>query len=125
MAPNDRGDLGQYLWDLRQAAGLKSLREAEEKSGVSNAYISQIETGQIKRPSPSILSRLAEAYKAPYETLMELAGHIKRAEKTDKRRRGRLPTFAKEDLTDEEEAELLEYLAFLRLRKGRDKREKE
>lgn len=123
MLPSDRGDLGQYLWDLRQAAGIKSIRDAEEISGVSNAYISQIETGKIKKPSPDILSRLAEAYKAPYETLMEMAGHIKRNISTGKRR-GRLPTFAKEDLTEEEEAALLEYLAFIRVRRGRDEREK-
>ena len=75
---SNRGELGQYLWDLRHAAGIKSIREAEEVSGVSNAYISQIETGKIKKPSPDILIKLSEAYKAPYETLMEMAGHIKR-----------------------------------------------
>jgi transcriptional regulator with XRE-family HTH domain len=122
MLPSDRGDLGQYLWDLRQAAGIKSIRDAEEISGVSNAYISQIETGKIKKPSPDILSRLAEAYKAPYETLMEMAGHIKRS--ATGKRRGRLPTFAKEELTEDEEAALLEYLAFIRVRRGRDEREK-
>ena len=75
---SNRGELGQYLWDLRHAAGIKSIREAEEVSGVSNAYISQIDTGKIKKPSPDILIKLSEAYKAPYETLMEMAGHIKR-----------------------------------------------
>lgn len=123
MLPSDRGDLGQYLWDLRHAAGIKSIREAEDVSGVSNAYISQIETGKIKKPSPDILSKLAEAYKAPYETLMEMAGHIKRTGQSLKRR-GRLPTFTKEELTEEEEGALLEYLAFLRVRRGRDDREK-
>jgi transcriptional regulator with XRE-family HTH domain len=123
MLPSDRGELGQYLWDLRQAAGIKSIRDAEDLSGVSNAYISQIETGKIKKPSPDILSKLAEAYKAPYETLMEMAGHIKRSAQSSKRR-GRLPTFSKEELTEDEEAALLEYLAFLRVRRGRDEREK-
>jgi len=123
MSPSNRGHLGQYLWDLRQAAGIKSIREAEEVSGVSNAYISQIETGKIKKPSPDILSKLAEAYKASYETLMEMAGHIKRSTGSTKRR-GRLPTFAKEELTEDEEAALLEYLAFLRVRAGRGEREK-
>ena len=123
MLPSNRGDLGQYLWDLRHVAGIKSIREAEEVSGVSNAYISQIETGKIKKPSPDILSKLAEAYKAPYDTLMEMAGHIKRSAGSAKRK-GRLPTFAKVELTEEEEAALLEYLAFLRVRRGRDEREK-
>ena len=117
MTPSDRGELGQYLWDLRQAAGIKSLREAEDKSGVSNAYISQLETGRIPKPSPDILSKLAEAYKGPYERLMELAGHIKKAAPGSTKRKGRLPTFS-ENLTDEEENALLEYLAFIRTRKG-------
>jgi transcriptional regulator with XRE-family HTH domain len=116
MTPNQRGDLGQYLWDLRKAKGW-NLRETEEKSGVSNAYISQIETKKIPKPSPAILSKLAEAYDAPYETLMRLAGHIKPQENSPTRS-GRLPTFAKEELTEEEEEELLKYLGYIRNRNG-------
>lgn len=115
--PNERGALGQYLWDLRKAKGL-SLREVEEVSDVSNAYISQIESGKITHPSPHILHQLAEVYNASYEKLMELAGHIRKVAGAKGQRQGRLATFAKEELTDEEEEELLKYLAFLRMRKG-------
>ncbi len=118
--------MGQYLWDLRQAAGM-SLREVEEVADVSNAYISQLETGKIAKPSPDVLHRLSEAYasrlprNAPvsssFERMMELAGHIVPEKK--QMRKGRLPTFAKEELTPEEEDELLKYLAFLRMRKGK------
>jgi transcriptional regulator with XRE-family HTH domain len=127
ISPSERGALGQYLWDLRQAARLNSLREAEEASDVSNAYISQLETGKITKPSPDILHKLFEAYgvripkNAPiacsFQRMMELAGHIQ-PEKTSGTRAGRLPTFSKEQLTAEEEDELLKYLAFIRLRKG-------
>ena len=58
VTPSDRGPLGQYLWDLRQAAQL-TLREVEEASGVSNAYLSQLESGKIQKPSPVILHKLA------------------------------------------------------------------
>lgn len=126
ISPSDRGPLGQYLWDLRQATGM-SIREAEEASGVSNAYISQLETGKIAKPSPDFLHRLSEAYEArmprnapvsaSFERMMELAGHIL-PDKTTGARAGRLPTMSKEELTAEEEDELLKYLAFLRLRKG-------
>lgn len=119
MTPANRGELGQYLWDLRNAAGIKSIREAEKLSGVSNAYISQIETGKILKPSPDVLNRLAEAYHASYEKLMELAGHIRRTGGNTGKRKGRLPTFAKEELTEDEEDALLQYLAFLRTRKGK------
>ncbi|MHC4933777.1 MAG: helix-turn-helix domain-containing protein, partial [Planctomycetota bacterium] len=48
--------LGTLLADLRMAKGL-SLREVEEATGkaVSNAYLSQLENGKIKKPSPSVL----------------------------------------------------------------------
>jgi transcriptional regulator with XRE-family HTH domain len=127
VSPADRGPLGQYLWDLRQAARL-TLREVEESSGVSNAYLSQLETGKITKPSPDFLHRLAGLYSerlpanAPvtcsYERMMELAGHIVPA-KEQGARKGRLPTFAAEQLTAEEEDELLKYLAFIRMRKGK------
>ena len=106
VTPENRGPLGQHLWDLRNAARM-TVREAEEASEVSNAYISQIENGKITKPSPHILYQLAEAYKGSYERLMELAGHIKKNVELPEQRRGRLATFATEDLTAEEEDELL------------------
>ena len=48
----ERGVLGQFLWDIRNARGLK-LRQVEEACDVSNAYLSQLETGKIKQPSPA------------------------------------------------------------------------
>ena len=128
IAPDDRGELGEYLWTLRQACGL-SLRDVEEASGVSNAYLSQLESGKLKdtKPSPQILHSLHEAYtvrtpkntpvQSSYEQMMQLAGHISKPAAPSGKRKGRLPTFAREDLSAEEEQELLRYLAFLRMRK--------
>lgn len=128
VSPAERGPLGQYLWTLRKAAAM-SLREVEEASEnrVSNAYLSQLETGRIKNPSPAILHDLAAVYAArlpkkaavvcSYERMMELAGHIRPAAEASKRT-SRLPTFAGENLTPDEEDELLKYLAFIRMRKG-------
>lgn len=118
MSPNERGALGQYLWDLRQAAKL-SLRQVEEEcDGVSNAYLSQIETGKNSKPSPHVLSELAELYGGSFDKMMTLAGHISAKKSTKEKRSTRLPTFA-EDLTPDEEDELLKYLAFIRTRKGK------
>lgn len=127
VSPSDRGPLGQYLWDLRHATKM-SLREVEEAADVSNAYVSQLETGKIAKPSPDILHRLAEAYAtrlpkntpvaSSFQKMMELAGHILPEKTKTGARQGRLPTFATEELTPEEEDELLKYLAFLRMRKG-------
>src|SRR6516164_11475920 len=70
-------ELGPLLADLRTAKGL-SLREVEEATGkaVSNAYLSQLENGKIRKPSPNVLHRLAEVYVVPYEALMEKAGYL-------------------------------------------------
>ncbi|MGO4684538.1 helix-turn-helix domain-containing protein [Hyphomicrobium sp. 2TAF46] len=111
--------LGRYLASIRTARKL-TLREVEEatKREVSNAYLSQIENDKIQQPSPNILHALAELYVVDYENLMELAGYIT-ASQTRKlgQRHGRVATFSEQDLTPQEEAELVEYLQFIRGRK--------
>ncbi len=109
-------ELGVLLSDLRRALGL-SLRAVEEATGqaVSNPYLSQLEKGKIRKPSPNVLQALSAVYDVPYESLMERAGYLLAAENGSGRRR-RLAVFAIDDLTAEEEEELLKYLAFLRSR---------
>ncbi|HSR69237.1 MAG TPA: helix-turn-helix transcriptional regulator [Acidobacteriota bacterium] len=115
--------LGAYLRHLRQAKGM-TLRAVEKSSGVSNAYLSQLENGKLTNPSPPILHKLAKVYGASYQALMEKAGYLMPSRSADDkreggsgRRKGRLPTFAVEELSEEEEEELLRYLAFIRSRK--------
>ncbi len=112
-------ELSSMLSDLRRAKGL-SLRAVEQATGkmVSNAYLSQLENGKIKKPSPNVLQSLAEVYVVPYEALMEKAGYLL-PPKRDGGRRKRIAAFAIDDLTAEEEEELLKYLAFLRSRTPR------
>ena len=118
------GTLASFLADLRVAKGL-TLRDVEEATNrdVSNAYLSQLEHGRITKPSPNILHSLASVYGVAYETLMEKAGYIIAGGQAKQgQKHGRAATFAIDNLTTEEEAELLRYLAFLRSRKGkRDK----
>lgn len=70
--------LGNLLYELR---GRMSLREAAERSGLSHAYIRDIELTKNRAnggpiiPSPDTLHRLAVLYHASYDQLMELAGH--------------------------------------------------
>lgn len=111
-------DLGALLADLRVAKGL-SLRQVQEATdrAVSNAYLSQLEKGRIQRPSPNVLHSLAAVYAVPYEALMEKAGYLLPEAGGKRGRRRRLAAFAIDDLTAEEEEELLKYLAFLRSRK--------
>jgi transcriptional regulator with XRE-family HTH domain len=110
-------ELGALLNDLRVAKGL-SLREVEEASdkAVSNAYLSQLEHGRIRKPSPNVLHSLSEVYAVQYETLMEKAGYLLPPATGKPSERKRLAAFAIDDLTAEEEEELLKYLAFLRSR---------
>jgi transcriptional regulator with XRE-family HTH domain len=109
-------ELGAVLADFRTAKRL-SLREVEEATGkaVSNAYLSQLEHGKIQKPSPDVLHSLSAVYAVPYLALMEKAGYLLPSEDGGGRSR-RLAAFAIDDLTAEEEEELLKYLAFLRSR---------
>jgi transcriptional regulator with XRE-family HTH domain len=54
-------DLAETFTRARRQLGW-SLRAAERASGVPNAHISQIETGAIVNPGPSVIAKLAEAY---------------------------------------------------------------
>jgi len=111
--------LGQYLSSIRRDRKM-TLRQVEQitNKDVSNAYLSQIENDKIKQPSPNVLYALAEIYKIDYEKLMEMAGHIAPAKgRLEGQRHGRLATFAEHSLTPEEEAELVDYLNWIRSRK--------
>ncbi len=101
-----------------------TLRQAEERSGVSNAFISQIESGKVKEPSPVILYKLARAYEVPYDSLMQKAGYpVSDGHKTRQPEvRGELQRFGA--LTEDEEVALSEYLAFLRSRTRRTRVER-
>lgn len=74
-----RTEFGLFLENLR---GKLSLREAAEKSGLSHAYIRDLELGKNRKtkapisPTPETLKRLADAYNYDYEELMIKAGYI-------------------------------------------------
>lgn len=106
-------NLGGYLKALRKASSLP-LRAVEKQTGISNAFISQLESGQVKQPSPIMLYKLAELYGVPYEDLMERAGYpIPGASRSsDQAIGGTLSQFGR--LSKHEEETLLDYLAFIR-----------
>jgi HTH-type transcriptional regulator, competence development regulator len=113
-AASKEQSLGDFLRTIRMSIPM-TLREAEEASGVSNAYLSQLEQGKIAKPSPPFLHKLAAAYKVSYEALMERAGYVEKGKTL--RLTGRLATFAAEKLTPEEEQELLKFLGYIRSQK--------
>jgi transcriptional regulator with XRE-family HTH domain len=70
---------GKFLEGLR---GKMSLREAAQKSGLSHAYIRDLEleknrsTNDKIKPSPETLKKLSEAYNFSYTELMRKAGYL-------------------------------------------------
>lgn len=110
--------LGHFLATARINRGL-TLRDVERKSGVSNAYLSQVERGRIKQPSPNVLYSLAECYGISYRLVMERAGfpvpESGRAGEAVEGLAARLGA-----VTPAEEDALADYLTFLRRRERRD-----
>jgi len=107
--------LGKQLREARDSRGW-SLREAEGITGVSNAYLSQLEGAKIKAPSPHVLHGLSKAYELSYAMLMEYAGYpvpeeaqVTGAQERFMSRLGRTSA--------SEKSALLEYLRFLRTKK--------
>ena len=120
MADTDKPTLGGYLRALRESKAF-SLRQVERKSGISNAFLSQMESGKVKRPSPVMLYKLAGLYEVPYEALMDLAGYPLPSASTPEPRSASTVFRRFGDITPTEEAELLDYLAFLRSRARKGK----
>lgn len=108
-------ELGRYIRGLRQMKRL-TLREVESRTQISNAYLSQLEGGKIKNPSPTILYKLSKVYSVSYSTVMQKAGYpvpgrdTTRHQSTLAARIG--PT------TRQEEDALVEYLEFLRSKRS-------
>jgi len=70
--------LGDILRRARTHCGF-SLRQVEERSGIANAHLSQIERGSIKRPDIALLMELAELYHLDYRLVAEWGGYLDRA----------------------------------------------
>jgi HTH-type transcriptional regulator, competence development regulator len=58
--------VGELIEMARQVKGW-TLRDLEKETGISNALISQIETGHVKDPSFTKVVRLCEALNLPLE----------------------------------------------------------
>lgn len=102
--------LGDAIRRARMAKTL-TLRQLEEITGIHNAHLSQIETGQIQRPSGVILWQLAQALDLDYVELGELAGNLRPT--TGGGGRHGIPglaAFGLEDVTPDELEELQRFL---------------
>ena len=105
--------VGDILKDQRERKRL-TLREVEIQSGVSNAYLSQLENGKIKKPSANTLYKLSELLEINFDDLMVAAGIVeKKRESTNS-----FSFSSEQNVTKEEEAELLNYLKYMRYKKN-------
>ena len=66
----ERPAIGELLRSLR---GRRTLRQVEADTGVSNAYLCNLEGG-LKRPGIRTLSKLADYYQVPLQDLLQTAG---------------------------------------------------
>jgi len=107
--------LGQTLREARALVPF-TLRQVEDITGISNAYLSQLENDKIAKPSANVLSKLSEVYNTPFETLLKSANIIENRNRTVPPLLKDLALRAK-NLSPEEEEELLKYLTYLRSKK--------
>lgn len=108
--------LGQALKEGRRRTQL-SLREVEAKTGISNGYLSLLESGTAKSPSPNYLKELSVVYGVAYSLLMELAGYSSPSPSPE------TPLWAQferiDELTDDERMQVSNFVRFLRSSRNR------
>lgn len=120
-------DLGAVLRQVRELTG-SSLRKAAGNAQISPAYLSQLEAGDVRDPSPRVLHGLAQFYADSqrttpdelYATFMTSAGYALPGEslRYSAFRFSPWQTALKSasPLTPDEEKAVIEYLAWYRSR---------
>lgn len=106
--------LGSTLKRTRESIPL-TLRQVEDATDISNAYLSQLENDKIKSPSANILYKLANIYKIDLNVLLNAAGIIQQplneTSAEDNEWTSRVAYYA-ERLNKYEKQEILSYIKF-------------
>jgi len=108
--------IGATLKEARKNLNF-TLRHVEEVTGISNAYLSQLENDKIKSPSVNILSKLSSIYRVSLKQLLLNANIIeKEKNKTeeDNLKFAQRVAFRAEDLSEDERKEVLRYLDYIK-----------
>lgn len=118
---DDKGPLGVHLKRARLAVPL-SLRAVEAQTeGITNGYLSQIEGGQIRQPSPNVLYQLAKVYGLDYRDLLMRAAHRVPSSVDISERDAELagiPLRALADLSDDERRQVTEFIGWIKSRRS-------
>ena len=103
---------------LRQAREVRQLSagDAARAARISPAYLNRLENDAVKKPSPHVLHQLSEALTVPYSELLRLSGY-RLPDTADRSASQSVGAALFADLTDDEQEELLEYLAWYRARR--------
>jgi transcriptional regulator with XRE-family HTH domain len=109
--------LGQKLKETRKSVSL-TLRQVEDATGISNAYLSQLENDKIKKPSANTLYKLAGLYCIDIDDLLIAAGIIETKKEVKENSISRKIASLTNDLSKEEEDEIINYIQFLKFRKN-------
>lgn len=111
--------IGCTLKEARELMSL-TLRQVEEATGISNAYLSQLENEKIRKPSANVLYKLSSFYKIDLNTLLTSAGIIEKnasTESQDSTEWEKRIAFYTEELTEEQREMVLEYIKFVKFKK--------
>ena len=111
--------LGKKLKDAREHLPM-TLRQVEDATGVSNAYLSQLENEKIQKPSANILYKLSTLYGISLNSLLAAAGIIESATDSPETKENEVVNniaFYSENLSNDEKNQVLEYIKFLRHKK--------
>lgn len=128
-------DLADYLYYLRTHRRL-SMRDVEmaakellrkkliKKAGlISYAYVSNIESRRVSKPSPVILRTLALVYNIAQEMVLEKAGYLDRKRpKLEEDIAFTLMLKEVPKMTDDEKQSLLDYIDFVKSRRKKYER---
>lgn len=109
--------LGTTLKEARELIPF-TLRQVEEATGISNAYLSQLENDKIKKPSANVLYKLASVYRLELNTLLSAAGIIEKSSAPNMPQKNnewmnRLAFYA-DGLSDEEKEKVLDYIRYMK-----------
>jgi len=107
--------LGQVLKESREKSN-KTMRDVEEATGISNAYLSQLENDKIKKPSANVLYKLSDAYEVELDVFLVAAGIIEKSKKSTQSELQRKAAFMADKFSKEEEKEVLNFIDYLRHR---------
>lgn len=112
--------LGKKLKESREHLPM-TLRQVEDATGISNAYLSQLENDKIQKPSANILYKLSILYNINLNLLLAAAGIIETSENSSEAAEEEKVlsniAFYAENLSNDEKNQVLEYIKFLRHKK--------